>query len=109
MTVYVMGGARTAFTVGMARCDERDANLPFIAFAPTAEVASELHPDAVHQTIETKEEVEAVIEVFKRHGTVVFIDTPTAAEHIMNMFDALLAIAWDTRWSERQPSKETVN
>ncbi len=109
MTVFVIGGARTAFTVGMGHCDERDANLPFIAFAPSAEVSSELRPDAIHRTIETKEEVEAVIETFKRHGTVVFIDTPVAADHIMDMFDALLAIAWGTRWSERQPSKERVN
>lgn len=109
MTIYIMGGARTAFTVGMARCAQRDANLPFIAVAPSAEVAAELPNNAVTQVIEDQSEIDTIVETFNRHGAVMFIDTPRAADHILDMVDALFAIAHSTTWTDRIETKEVVN
>ncbi len=109
--IYVVGTAEACITVGMAHCSERQANLPFIAFAPTDRINEALNlGGAGTASITGEDEIKSAIDAFREHGTVVFIDNPVAAERMFEMVDALFAIAADTDWGSRiMMKKEMMN
>jgi hypothetical protein len=108
MTCYIIGSHDTAFTVGIADCEERGEVLPFFAFAPTNKIVHELNLS--HHTVrsEDTERVKQVADAFRAHGTLVFLDNLQAADSMLEMVLTLLDRISETSWVKRQPKQETL-
>lgn len=108
MSVYLIGGNRTAITVGMTLCERRGAVLPYIAFAPSEDIMREMNEDGRGAFYEDVDDVRRSFEVFERFGTVIFIDNANAADRLMTLLDNLLSVAAETRWVEREFQPEVL-
>lgn len=108
MTVYIIGHSRTAFTVGMSRCEERNANLPFFAFGPSDQIAKELQMAESSRVLTEQGDVSTAVDAFIKHGTVIFIDNSVACERMIEMIDTVLTMSEATDWINRTPIRETM-
>jgi hypothetical protein len=108
MTVFVVGTGRCAFTVGVGPCPQRGASLPFFAFADADRAAAELDMSATAEECETDDEVQKTLDVFGRHGTVVFLDNYEATERLISMIMMVINHAVETGWIARDMQRETM-
>lgn len=108
MSQYIIGTPDVAFTCGITFCEERDAYLPFFAFAPSRQVEAELDTAKNGKLMSDDKEVRATYEIFKRHGTVIWVDHLTAAERVMGVMAIMLDRACETDWVQRCSRRETI-
>ena len=108
MTAFVLGTGRCAFTVGVGPCPQRGTSLPFFAIADADKAAAELDMNASNEVGETDEEVQKTLDVFGRHGTVVFLDNYEATERFLGMMMMVINQAVETSWISRDMDRETI-
>ena len=108
MTTFIVGAGKCAFTVGVGKCPQRGAILPFFAFGDNEKVAAELDMNASWEECQTEEQTQKTLDVFGRYGTVVFLDNHSATEHMFSMMMALLNHAACTEWINRDQMRETI-
>jgi hypothetical protein len=108
MTTFILGTGRCAFTVGVAPCPQRGTPLPFFAFADADKAAAELDMTQPSEMRETDEEVRKTIEVFDRHGMVIYLDNYEATERFLGMVMTLINHAVETSWVSRDMERETI-
>lgn len=108
MTTFIVGTGRCAFTVGVGPCPQRGVSLPFFAIADADKAAAELDMSASRYACETDEEVQKTLDVFGRHGTVVFLDNYEATERFLGMMMMVINHAVETSWISRDMERETM-
>jgi hypothetical protein len=106
--IIVAGTNKSAYITGVTYCKDRCAHLPFFAFADAATVDAEL--DLIDfETEDGSEDVQLIIDVFDKHGFVIFFDNPTAAKRFMVSTMHTLDIAAATSWDNRTPDPVRKN
>lgn len=108
MTTFVLGTGRCALTIGVGNCPQRGTSLPFFAIADGDKVVSDLNATESAMLCETDAEVQKTLEVFERHGTVVFLDNYEATERFLGMMMSLINHAVETSWVARDMERETM-